>query len=81
MGEIIKFKDDALSFIEIAEAFLEDIKNDRITHGVIAYRTKDDDVHYRLLNCEHVTYLMGMLERVKQDMHFSDRFYEGAELI
>jgi len=65
MGEVIKLnKTDH----EIIEKFLEEVKAGNVTHGVIAYRCKDGGLEHILINPEHSTYLIGLLERVKMEL-------------
>jgi len=65
MGEVIKFKENDS---EALEEFLESFKRGEITHGVIAYRCKDGGLEHILINPEHSTYLIGLLERVKMEL-------------
>ena len=65
MGEVIKFKENDS---EAIEEFLESFKRGEITHGVIAYRSTNGDLSYRLINPDHSTYLIGLLERVKMEL-------------
>jgi len=65
MGEIIKLN---RTDHEIIERFLEEVKGGNVTHGVIAYRCKDGGLEHILINPEHSTYLVGLLERVKMEL-------------
>lgn len=52
---------------------LEELKAEKITHAVIAYRKDNGDLCYRLYGSEHVTFLIGMLDRIKCELHLDDR--------
>jgi hypothetical protein len=65
MGEVVNiYKSDH----GIVEKFLEEVKEGNVTHGVIAYRCKDGSLENILINPEHSTYLVGLLERVKMEL-------------
>lgn len=46
----------------------------RVTHAVVAFRSEDGALHYHLVGQDDMTYLVGMLERVKTHMHCLDSF-------
>ena len=48
-------------WINNAEEFLSDIKNNTVTHGVVIYRKKDGSVIFRRFAEDHRTYLMGLM--------------------
>ncbi len=64
-GDIIRLKNKE---VEMAEDFLQQVKSCNVTHGVICYRNKNGDINYQLYSPEHLTYLIGLLERCKQAM-------------
>ncbi len=51
--------------VKMAETFLEKVKTGEVTHGVVCYRDKKGTVSYQLFSPEHVTYIIGMMERCK----------------
>jgi len=65
MGEVIKFKEADYTVID---EFVKELKAGNVTHGVIAYRRKDGKLEHILINPEHSTYLIGLLERVKMEL-------------
>lgn len=65
MGEIINLKEPDHSIID---KFVKELKDGNVTHGVIAYRCKDGGLEHILINPDHGTYLIGLLERVKMEL-------------
>jgi hypothetical protein len=65
MGEIIKLNEPDYSAVD---EFVKELKKDNVTHGVIAYRCKDGGLQHILINPDHSTYLIGLLERVKMEL-------------
>ncbi len=51
--------------IENAQGFADQVANGEVTHGIICYRTVDGNINYRLFNPEHMTYIIGLMERTK----------------
>lgn len=51
------------------EDSVEELKSINITHAVICYRTDSGDLCYRVYGEEHVTFLIGMLDRIKHQIH------------
>ena len=45
--------------------FYEKVKNGQITQGVCCYRLKNGDIRYFLINSAHLTYIIGLMERIK----------------
>jgi len=64
--KIIPLRED---WREGVEVFIENLKNRTITHAVICYRKEDGDLCYQLFGAEHTTYLIGMMDRVKMELH------------
>lgn len=52
----------------------EELDAGRVTHAVVAFRSEDGGLHYHLVGQKDMTYLVGMLERVKTHMHCLDSF-------
>ena len=65
MGEIINLKEVDYTIID---EFVKELKAGNVTHGVIAYRCKDGGLEHILINPDHSTYLIGLLERVKMEL-------------
>lgn len=55
---------------------LEQMKDTKITHAVIAYRNENGDLGYLLHGYEDLTYLIGMMERTKIHMHIENSSFE-----
>lgn len=53
------------TWTENAEEFTEQVRNQEVTHGVMIYRTRNGNVHWRVFNTESGTYILGLLERLK----------------
>lgn len=51
------------------DSFIKAIQSQQITHAVVVYRNVDGDLNYQTYGSEHATYLIGMLERVKMEIH------------
>jgi hypothetical protein len=51
-----------------AKRFYERVKNGEITHGMGCYRLKNGDIKYFLINPRHMTYIIGLMERVQNHM-------------
>ena len=47
------------------------IDKGEVTHAVLAYRREDGSLFYRLIGDDDLTYLMGVMDRVKMHMHCS----------
>jgi hypothetical protein len=54
--------------IKMAEDFLEKVKSGEVTHGFLCYRNLNGEVNYQLYAPEHLTYIIGMMERCKIDI-------------
>jgi len=63
MGKLIFINDD--SYIKHAMEFSELVRNNEVTHGIIAYCLEDGTIEYRILGVEHSTYIVGLMEKVK----------------
>lgn len=50
---------------EEAKQFAERVKNGEITQGMACYRLKNGDIRYFLINPRHLTYIVGLMERVQ----------------
>lgn len=53
------------SEVEMAENFLKQVKSGEVTHGFICYRNIHGDINYQLYSHEHLTYIIGLMERTK----------------
>lgn len=62
MGDIIKLNQDEA---DAAQHFADLVAGGKITHAVATYRTADGDLGYCLVSPEHVTYIVGLMERTK----------------
>lgn len=65
MGEVVNL--NKVDY-EPVDTFVEELKAGNITHGVIAYRNREGDLEHILINPDHSTYLIGLLERVKMEL-------------
>jgi len=72
-SNVIQLKQD-ISWEEQVNEFVKGLKEKKITHAVVAYRSEDGSFQYRIFGADHATYMVGMLERVKQDIHNADWF-------
>lgn len=56
--------------IDIAHAkeFLSEVELGRVTHGILCYRKSNGDLNWKIFNTDHLTYIIGMMERVKFDL-------------
>jgi hypothetical protein len=63
VGDLIQLNSD---WVEVAETFLRSVKEGRITHGAIIYRTADGELEWGVLGYNEKTYVVGLLERLKQ---------------
>ncbi len=73
MGNLIRLnQNDA----DAAQDFADMVVSGEITHGVACYRTKDGDIRYIIINQDHLTYIIGLMERTKaylmQDVKYND---------
>lgn len=66
---------DFQSAMEMAELLR---KNGEVTHGIMIYRTANGDLNYRLFaeSASHITYVFGMLERVKMWLYAHSEWLE-----
>lgn len=64
-----------------ARVLADEIDDGEVTHAVLAYRRQNGDTCYRLIGRDDWTYLIGMIERVKLDMHCSATYVtpEGGQ--
>ena len=53
------------AWVNSAKEFAQEIEAGEVTHAIIAYRSKDGAVNYRTFNADHITYLLGIMERTK----------------
>ena len=73
MGNLIRLnQDDA----DAAKEFADMVASGEITHGVACYRTQEGDLRYIIINPDHLTYIIGLMERTKtyliQDAKYND---------
>lgn len=54
--------------VEMAEEFFEKVKSGEVSHGIICYREKNGTLNYQLYAKEHITYILGMIERCKMSI-------------
>lgn len=65
MGNLIRInQDDA----DAAKEFADRVAMGEITHGVACYRTHDGYLRYIIINPDHLTYILGLMERTKIDL-------------
>ena len=55
-------------YIESAKEFLSETEAGGVSHAIICYRTTNGDLNWRIFNFPHLTYILGMMERVKFDL-------------
>jgi len=55
-------------YIESTKEFLSEIKAGQVSHAIICYRTTGGDLNWRQFNSSHLTYILGMMERVKFEL-------------
>ena len=54
--------------IGMAKDFLSEVESGQVTHGILCYRKSNGDLNWKIFNPDHLTYIIGMMERVKFDL-------------
>jgi hypothetical protein len=67
VGDLVQLNSD---WVEVAETFLQSVKEGRITHGAIIYRLNDGSLEWAVLGYDEKTYIVGLLERLKHRLCF-----------
>lgn len=66
MADIIRLKN---GFEEEVEFFVNLVRDNKITHSVMLYRMEDGNIGYTYLGGDHMTYLIGLMDRIKHRLH------------
>ena len=74
MGKLIRLNQDEA---DAAQEFADLVTGGKITHGMACYRTHEGEIHYLLINPDHLTYIIGLMERSK--MYIIDMCTQDAE--
>lgn len=74
MGKLIKLNQREA---DAAQEFADLVEGGKITHGMACYRTQEGEIHYLLINSEHLTYIIGLMERSK--MYIIDMCTQDVE--
>lgn len=62
MGKLIKLNQDEA---DAAQEFADLVSAGKITQGVACYRTQDGDIQFCIINPDHLSYIIGLMERTK----------------
>jgi len=73
VGDLVQLNSD---WVEVAETFLRSVKEGRITHGAIIYRAADGELEWGVLGYNEKTYVVGLLERLKQSEADAEQIWE-----
>ena len=74
MGKLNKLtQDDG----DAVQEFADLVAGGKITHGMACYRTHKGEIHYLLINPDHLTYIIGLIERSK--MYIIDMCTQDVE--
>ncbi len=65
MAEIIHLNQ---AEVNMADKFAGLVRDGKVTQGIVCYRLDDGDINYMLFSPEHLTYILGMMERIKTNM-------------
>ena len=74
MGKLIRLNQNE---VDAAQEFADLVAGGKITHGMACYRTQEGEIHYLLINPEHLTYIIGLMERSK--MYIIDMCTQDVE--
>jgi len=74
MGKLIRLNQ---SEVDAAQEFADLVAGGKITQGVACYRKEDGDIQFCIINPEHLSYIIGLMERTK--MYLIDLATEYVE--
>ena len=74
MGKLIRLNQGEA---DAAQEFADLVAGGKITQGMACYRTHEGEIHYLLINPDHLTYIIGLMERSK--MYIIDMCTQDAE--
>jgi hypothetical protein len=74
MGKLIRLNQ---SEVDAVQQFADLVAGGKVTHGMACFRTSDGDIQFCIINPEHLSYIIGLMERTK--MYLIDLATEYVE--
>ena len=74
MGKLIRLNQRE---VDAAQEFADLVAGGKVTHGMACFRTADGDIQFCIINPEHLSYIIGLMERTK--MYLIDLATEYVE--
>ena len=79
MGKLIRLNQDEADEVKAAQEFADLVAGGKITQGMACYRTQEGEICYLIINPDHLSYIIGLMERAK--MYLIDAATEYEEEI
>jgi hypothetical protein len=74
MGKLIRLNQGE---VDAVREFADMMTDGKVTHGMACFRTVDGDVQFCIINPNHLSYIIGLMERTK--MYLIDLATEYVE--